>query len=293
MEPMTLEHSVEIILTPQFYTLIREVLDVKFSYQAKQISASLFDDYIGNSTDYQYHVYKCNEEWCFFAYNIKEIDYFLESKGIEKHRVSKIYFAQQLDDVLKEPIQLSSKNILQSIEGTVTIIPIRLMESNIYYKPLNLSELKLNSGVTMGASLNSFISLKETIMLSSIFFIFGIVFITEGNRIKSSIESEDKQLTELFNENNSYIDSTVRRTVLNKYKKIENTERMKRQSMKEVSKLLSSKSQLMTLTIQKNKILATIKTSNVNISKQVDRNAKAKKFKSINNGLNVKVEKQL
>ena len=293
MEQMSLENSVEIILTPQFYTFIRENLDVKFAYQAKQIAASLFDDYLDPSGDHQYHVNKCDGEWCFFAYNIEEIDLFLASKGIEKHRVSKIYFAQQLLDELEKPIQLSEKNSLQSIDGTVTMIPSRLLDSDTEFQELDFSNIKLNSGITMGASLNSFISLKETIILSSLFFILGAIFISEGSRIKSSIEKEDTVLTELFNENTNYTNSAVRQSVLEKYKTIDKEEHAKRQSIKEISKLLSSKSQLLNLTIDKNKITATIKTTDSAIAKQVNSHAKAKKFKSINNGLNVKVEKQL
>jgi len=293
MEQMSLENSVEIILTPQFYTFIRENLDVKFSYQAKQIAASLFDDYLDPNMEHQYHVNKCDGEWCFFAYNIEEIDQFLASKGIEKHRVSKIYFAQQLVDELEKPIQLSEKNSLQSIDGTVTMIPNRLLNSDTEFQELNFSNIKLNSGITMGASLNSFISLKETIILSSLFFILGAIFISEGSRIKSSIEKEDAVLTELFNENTSYTNSAVRQSVLEKYKKIDKEEHAKRQSIKEISKLLSSKSQLLNLNIDKNKITATIKTTNSSILKQVSSHAKTKKFKSINDGLNVKVEKQL
>ena len=293
MEPVTLEHSVEIILTPQFYTFIREDLDVKFTYQAKQIAASLFDDYIDSSINYQYHVNKCNEQWCFFAYNIEEIDQFLESIGIEKHRVSKIYFAQQLNDELEEPIYLSEKNILQTIDGIVTLIPTRLMEANSDYKPLNLSEIKLNSGITMGASLDSFISLKETIILGSLFFILGTIFITEGNRIKSSIYSENQKLNELLDKNPKYTSSLLRKSILEKYSPIDKKERKKRQSIKEISKFLSTKSQLQSLTIEKNMIVATIQTSDSTISKQVMTHAKAKKFRSTSNGLDIKVEKKL
>ena len=293
MENVTLEHSVEIILTPQFYTFIREDLDVKFTYQAKQIAASLFDDYLDNTIDYQYHVNKCNDKWCFFAYNIEEIDQFLESKGIEKYRVSKIYFAQQLNEEVKEPISLSENNVLQTIDGIVTIIPTRLMEENAYFKPMNLSELKLNSGITMGASLDSFISLKETIILSSLFILLGTTFIVEGNRIKSSLFTENQKLTELLDENPKYTSSMLRKSVLDKYAPIDKIEREKRQSLKEISKLLSSKSQLQSLNIQKDNIVASIQTSDSTISKQVVTHSKAKNFKSTNNGLVVKVEKKL
>ena len=249
MEPVSLEHSVEIILTPEFYTFIREELHINFAYQAKQISESLFDDYLDTSKEYQYHVTKAENTWCFYAYNIEEIEDFIESIGLEKHRITKIYFAQELNSQLEEPIQLSEQTILQTLNETVTLIPTRLMDPNVYFKPLNLTEVKLNSGVSMGASHNSLISLKETIFLSSIFFMLGTIFIFEGNRIKSSISKDDTQLIQLLDDNPTYGSTMIRENILEKYQPIDKSERAKRQSIKEISKLLSAKSELSILSI--------------------------------------------
>jgi len=295
MKPITeSKNSIDIILTPQFYTFIREELDVSFGYQAKQIAGALFDDYLDHKNEYQYHVYKCNNEWCFFAYNINEIDLFLESIGIEKHRVSKIYFAQQLEDELKSPILLSEKSVLQSIDSTVTLIPIELMDPTVEYKSLNLGALKIKGGgATMGSSLNSFVSFKETIILSTLFLILGGIFIVEGNRIKASIADDDAKLTALLDDNPKYTSSMSRTSILEKYEPIDRVERAKRQAIKDISKLLSNKSQLKRLTIAKNRISVTIQTQNKNISKQVKNHAKAKSFKASGNSLDVKVEKRL
>jgi len=292
MEPVSLEHSVEIILTPEFYTLIREELDIKFAYQAKQIAESLFDDYL-DSKEYQYHVTKGEGAWYFYAYNIEEIENFIESIGIEKYRVSKIYFAQELKNELEDPIQLSETTILQSIEGIVTLIPSRLMNQHASFKTLNLKTVKLNAGISMGASYASLVSLKETILLSSIFIILGTVFIFEGNRIKSSISNENTQLTQLLDDNPSYGSNMIRENILEKYQPIDKTERAKRQSMQDISKLLSANSELTTLNIEKSIIKTSIKISNTSISKQVIQSAKAKSFKSTSNGENIILEKSL
>lgn len=293
MKPVTLENSVDIILTPQFYTFLREDLDLNFSYQAKQIAPSIFDDYVDSSIEYKYHVYKCDNQWCFFAYNIEEIDRFLESIGIEKHRVSKIYFAQQIHDELEEPILLSEKTVLQTIDDVVTVIPKRIMGRELEYNTLKLDTLKLKGGVTMGASLNSFVSLKETIVLSSLLFILGAVFLVEGNRIRASIATEDAHLTELLDENPKYASSMLRKSILDKYQPIDTNERLKRQSIKEISKLLSAKSQLKSLSVNEKSIKATITTANASINKQVKEHATAKKFKTSGAGLDLEVEKTL
>ena len=293
MEPIKLENSVEIILTPQFYTFLREELDIKFAYQAKQIAGSLFDDYIDTSLENQYHVYKCGDLWCFFAYNIKEIDLFLESVGIEKHRVSKIYFAQEFANELSRPLSLSGDYALQSVDGIVTMIPKRFLGDELEYLTLNTDKLKLKNGVTMGASLNSFVSLKETIILGSLLTLLGTSFIVEGNRIKSSIANEDAKLTTLIDENPKYGSSLLRDSILNKYKPIDTTERAKRQTMKDISRLLSSKSQLKELNINEKSISAVIDTQSPSISKQVSEHAKVKKMKVTRTGLTLKLEVEL
>ena len=293
MEPVKLENSVDIILTPQFYTFLREELEIKFVYQAKQIAASLFDDYMDATVDYQYHVYKCDNSWCFFAYNIEEIDSFLESKGIEKHRVAKIYFAQELKDELTKPMLLSGNHAMQSVDDVVTMLPKRFLAEDIEYVTLDTEKIKLKNGVTMGASLNSFVSLKETIVLGSLLALLGTSFIVEGNRIKSSMANEDAKLTTLIDENPKYGNSMLRQSILDKYKPIDTTERAKRQAMKEISKLLSAKSQLKELSIDKNSISANIATQDKTISKQVSDHAKIKKMKVTATGLDLKVEVKL
>ena len=290
---ISLENSIDIILTPQFYTFIREELDVKFSYQAKQIAGSLFDDYLDHSKEYQYHVYKCDNLWCFFAYNIEEIDVFLESVGIEKHRVSKIYFAQQLIDELKSPILLDEKSVLQNIDNVVTLVPLQIMDTSVEYNSLDMNSFKLKGGITMGSSLNSYVSLKDTVLLSSIFCILGAISIFEGDRIKNSIYKDNAKLTELLDENPRYTSSLARESILAKYAPIDKKERAKRQAIKDISKLLSNKSQLKTLSIDKNKIQAMIKIENKSSSRQIKEHAFSKKFKFSASALDVKVEKRL
>jgi hypothetical protein len=290
---ISLENSIDIILTPQFYTFIREELDLKFSYQAKQIAGSLFDDYLDQKHEYQYHAYKYDNYWCFFAYNINEIDLFLESVGIEKHRVSKIYFAQQLINNLQNPILLDENNVLQDIDGIVTLVPLQIMNPAVEYNSLDISSFKLKNGVTMGSSLNSYVSLKETVILSSIFCILGGISIFEGERIKNSIAKDNAKLTELLDENPRYTSSLARESILSKYAPIDKKERAKRQAIKDVSKLLSNKSHLKTLTINKDTIQAKITTENKTISKQIQEHARKKEFKVSPSSLDVKVEKTL
>jgi hypothetical protein len=156
-----------------------------------------------------------------------------------------------------------------------------------------MNSFKLKGGVTMGSSLNSYISLKETVLLSSIFCILGGISIFEGTRIKSCISKDNAKLTELLDENPRYTSSLARESILTKYTPIDKKERAKRQAIKDISKFLSNKSQLKLLTIEKDKIQAKITTSNRNITQQIKEHALNKKFKFSGSSLDVKVEKTL
>lgn len=293
MDSVSLKHNIEIILTPAFYTFMREELDVRFAYQAKQIAQSLFDDYLDPSKEYQYHVSKNDGAWYFYAYDIEEIESFLESKGIEKHRVSKIYFAQELSEALTQAIQIDRQIALQTIDGVVTMVPLNLMQSDIEFQTLKLDNLKLNNGVSMGASHTSLVSLKETILLSSLFLILGGTFIMEGYRIQSSTADDERELMSLLDDNPTYGSSMIRESILEKYQPIDKLERQKRQSIKDISKLLSSKSELKALHIEKAKITADISTSDGNIVKQIQKSAKETNLKTTIIGNSVKVERSL
>ena len=56
MKEHSLSHSVNIMLTPQFYTLKKEKLPVRYLYQAKKIAPSLFDGLVEDIQKYDYLV---------------------------------------------------------------------------------------------------------------------------------------------------------------------------------------------------------------------------------------------
>jgi len=123
MPQQMLDTTVNIMLPPQFYTLKKEALPVKYQFQVKKIAPSLFEGLVEKKDEYEYFVYKEDEEWVFIAYNPKEIHDFLESKGILAEQVAKLFFAQQMSHTLKYPVLLGDKNALLSIAGEVVVIP--------------------------------------------------------------------------------------------------------------------------------------------------------------------------
>ena len=292
MQDINTIDSVDIVLTPQFYTFLREELGVKFSYQAKQIAPSLFDDYLDKEEEYQFHVYRCKEDWCFFAYSVDEIISFLETKGLKAHQINKIFFAQELASHIENAIELSPNSAMHSIDDTVTLLPKRLISSDYEYSHLDIDSLSLKNGIALGSSYNSIVPLKETIIITSLLVILGVIFFIEGGRYSGSMENLVSKKDKLLEKNSKLSSNRVRKSILEKYVPIDRDERAKRDSMREISKLLFSESRLKELIIEDKKISAKIKVKNSNVIKQIEKQNKSFKLKKEKNSI-VKLERSL
>ena len=294
MENVDTNQNIDIILTPQFYTFIKEELGVKFTYQAKQIAPSLFDDYLDTKQTYQYHVYKCDDKWCFFAYSIDEVTLFLEEKGLKIEQIGKIFFAQDMDSYLEKAIDLGHDSVLQSLDGTVTLLPKRLMSSDYIYNEIDLNKISLQNGIAISSSYDSFIPLKQTILITSLLAILGGIFIVEGNRVKSSIANEKEKLDILVSKNSRLSSNRVRKSILGTYEPIDKRERLKRDTIEEVSKLMTKNISLKNITVDDSKIVVTLKAKNASAIKPLIKKAKAKMFKVKKEANNqIKMEKSI
>jgi len=262
MESISSNKNIDIIITPQFYFFLREELKIKLAYQAKQIAPALFDDYL-DKNNYQYYVYKCDNQWCFFAYNIEEIITFLEDKGIKRHQISKIFFAQELEPYLKEAISLGNKTALKSINEVVTVVPKRLFENEYEYKALNLKDIPLKNSVSISSSYSSLIPLKQTIIITTLLAILGGISIFEGMEIRKSIQPDQEKLEALLDKNPKLSSNRIRKSILAQYEPIDKMERKKRDIIDSISKLLSPTSQLKELVVDDKKVKAIIETNNI------------------------------
>jgi hypothetical protein len=274
---ITIKKNIDIILTPQFYTFLKEELGIKFAYQAKQIAPSLFDDYLDKNKEYQYYVYKCDGVWCFFAYDIEEITSFLEEKGVKKHQIGKIFFAQELEPHLQKAMSLSQNKALMSIDGVVTVIPKKLLDNNYEYQELDLLDnINLNHGVSIGSSYSSLIPLKETIISTILLLILGGIYIFEGINIKESINNDMRKLESLLDKNPKLSSNRIRQSIIQEYVPIDKEERKKRDLIYKISKLLSSSTKLKALLVDDKKIIAVIETKNISNLKRKAQKANLK-----------------
>ena len=294
MEDIEVKDSVDIVLTPQFYTFLREDLEIKFAYQAKNIAPAFFDDYLDAGVEHQYHIYKQGSEWYFFAYSVDEITTFLAEKGLSLSQIDKIYFIQELESTLVEPVKLGERMAMQTLDGTVTLLPQQLLSNRVEYQILNLKKEKFQNGIGLSSSYASLIPLKETAMLSTLLLFLGGLFLFEGHRERSSIESIEMSRTELLDKYPKLSYSLRRNSQLKEYEKIDKKERKKRKALMDVSKIISSSNRLKSLVLDDKSLIVTIKTDSARSMARVKKVAKKKSFKLSNEtSRDISMEKEL
>jgi len=283
--------NIDIILTPQFYIFLEEDLEIKFTYQAKQIAPSLFDDYIEDKEGYQFFVYKHNNMWHFFAFNIEDIFSMLEKKGLRKYQIGKVYFAQELNDKLKQPLELGEKSALVDIDGVATVVPKSILEKDVEYLNLNLNKTPLKHSVSLGSSY-SLISFKHTVALSAILLLLGGTFLMEATRLKSAIESEEAKVEELLDKNPRLSSARIRESILAQYEPIDRLERLKRESISKISKVLRPNIYIEELKLNNQKISALIGSDNFRNLRPLFKNINLKDFKIKKEANSIRVERE-
>ena len=237
MEKQTLDSTVNIMLPPQFYTLKKETLPIKYHFQVKKIAPSLFEGLIEEKEKYEYFVYREGEAWIFIAYNPEEIHTFLESKGIKAEQIGKLFFAQQAGEKFSSPVLLGEKNALISIDDAVVMIPRSAL--NPESKTVTLDEtFTPKQGITLQHSFNSFITAKQALGLSILLVIFALTFFVEGWRYGHASQSMEAEITALLEEHPSLQSQYKRRSIAEKYRAIDSLERKKRDTIKTLSSML-------------------------------------------------------
>jgi len=292
MPKVSISKSIDIILTPQFYTLLIEDLDIKFAYQARQIAPSLFDDYIEDVQGYQFVVYRVDKLWHFIAFNIDEVTSFLEERGLKKYQISKVYFAQELSGLLKDkPLEVGDSYALVNIDGIVTFISKKFLDKDIEYADISLQRVPLKHGVSIGSSY-SLISFKHTVVLSALLLSFGVIYLLEAYRLKGAIAKEQERFEALLDKNPKLSSKRIRESILQKYEPIDKMERAKREALSAVSKVLSDRVYLRDLSLNDAKITATIGSDNKNNIRVISKNKNLKEFKVRREPNSIRVERE-
>ncbi|MBA1421397.1 MAG: hypothetical protein FAF03_11325 [Epsilonproteobacteria bacterium] len=283
--------GVNIMLTPQLYTMKREEIPVKYSYQAKRIAPSLFEGLLEEPEAYKYFVEKEDEAWLFIAYNPEEIKAILEKKGILPEQVSKIYFAQQAVEHFSRPVLLGDKEALVNLGGTMTIIPQIALNADEQSMQIT-RDFTPKKGVAFEGRGKSFISTNEAYTLAAICALFAVIYFVEGSRYGGDGEAQEAQMQTLLENYPSLQSSYTRKSIASKYKAIDTKERKKRDVIKSLSHMIFKGSKLSSLSINDNKFKAEFACKDASVTSKLKELAKKEKFNTskIANSNDLKIE---
>lgn len=234
----------DLVLSPQFYIVTREKIPVKYAFQARKLAPSILDDLLPADDRYEFEVKKDGDSWLFFAYSPREIEEFLKSCcNIPAHKIGKIYFADQLREVLKKlPIGIDNENALTLIDNLATIVPRSMLQSDRYarftpkLRPKNSYSFKHTSSRVKESKIG-----EETILVASLLFLLGLFFFLDGYGYKKAIGKEEVHLEQLYEEYPQLRSKIVRQSIKEKYEKIEKRERSIRELLDSFSQLTSKK----------------------------------------------------
>jgi len=238
MKHVTLSHEVNVMLTPQFYTLKKEALPVRYAYQAKRIAPSLFDGLLEEGKHYDYMVWKEEEEWVFLAYDLEMIRSFLERKGFALEHVSKLFFAQQSVDLLDKPLAVGENTALVSLDHTAVIVPRTALGEEEGALSHFDNSFTPKRGVLLPGAHGSLFDVRQAAVIATVFGLFALMFFVEGWRYSSNVEADEVQIQELLEAYPSLSSKYTRDSIISKYKTLDARERKKREIIKTLSGMI-------------------------------------------------------
>ena len=248
----------DLVLSPQFYVAKKEKLPVKYAFQAKKLAPSILDDLLPADDNYVYDVKKDGDSWLIFAYSPKEIEDFLRRCcNINASRIGKIYFADQLKEILKKvPIGVDEQNALTLVDNYATIVPRNMLQSDKFarftkkLRPKHSYSFKSSTRTTTDTKLS-----KKAIVLASLAALFGLFFFLDGFGYKKALNQEQEKLNALYAAYPALQSDMVRENLKEKYEKKEKRQRAIRDLLDSFSQLTSKKSILYKLDLQKDKLV--------------------------------------
>ncbi|SFV56256.1 hypothetical protein MNB_SV-3-174 [hydrothermal vent metagenome] len=280
MPYQTLETSVNLMLSPQFYTLKREEVPVRYAYQAKAIAPSLFDGLLEIKSGTRYFVSKEENSWLFIAYDIDEIEEFLEKKGIAVDKVDKLFFSEQGIENFDKPIKIGDSEALAVLNGSVVVIPQVALEEESLSQDINHSFTPAK-GVTLEGGKSSIFEKKDAYILAAVFSIFALIFFAEGMRYAQENTTEIKEMEALLQSHPSLKSSYTRESIGSKYRSINKKERKKREVINRLSQMIFKGVTLTTFSIDDKEFHAVFDCKNQKVVKKLQDLARQQKFNAI------------
>ena len=286
--------TINIMLSPQFYTMKREELPVKYLYQAKRLAPSILENLLSEGREHHYHVYKDGDAWVFIAYDPLEIAQFLDTKGIKPEQVAKVFFAQQYAQKFDKPFLLTETELISKIQDTVVVLPTALMNETIRYQMLDES-VNSSDGIPFNFNSSALINQKEAIIIASILTLFTLMFTVEGLRYKGIINTMQEEVGVILEEHPSLQSQYARDNIAKKYRTIDKEERNKRDILKKLSSFITPGAEVVLLSMDSKKFMTEIKFPDEKRLLQVKSLASRSKYKSsrLGNASVLKIEGEL
>jgi hypothetical protein len=279
MKETVIENRTDLLLTPQFYTMRREALPVKYAYQAKRIAHSFFDGLLEKNEYHEYFVYKDEEAWILIAYNPEKIGSFLQSKKITAEKIGKIFFAQQIASQIDTPVALDEKSVMVNIDKIITIVPASALTNG---DRLGIDAIKAPSrGIYLNFGSRSLISRKQMLVISGIFMAFGLLWLVEGRRYSKNNTVYQQQIAQLYKTSPSLKSSYTRENIAGKYRKIDKIERQKRQVVGKVAGVLFKDITLVDFEMEKKRYKAHFSAKDTVSAKKLERMLKNAGFENV------------
>ena len=279
MGPVSSSEAFDIMLSPQFYTLKRESLPVRYHFQAKKLASSILENLLPEEGNYEHYVFKEDDLWTFIAYDPEEISRFLQSRGISPEQVSKLYFAQQVSEKFSTPVLLDENTALSNVQHSATVVPRMLLPEETQYQDFD-ETFKPKSGASFGVGMHSIIGKKEAWTIGAIFLIFALMFFVEGFRYRQVIVTMQEKVSLLLEDYPALQSQYARENIAKKYQKIDREERHKREVLKDLSRLVLPGVEVESLLMGKKLFSATFKCPDEKSVIRVQSLAKEKQYKT-------------
>lgn len=231
----THKEKIDIILSPSFYWMKVEELDIKSRAQVLKIAPSIFEGTIP-AAEYSYFVLKEGTRYTIFAYEDKKILDFLNSHGIDLGRVNRFYFAQTELGHVEHPIKINDSISLVNQDGLVSAIASSYVQNAVNFE--NLAPLALSKhSVPIKRYDNAFLDEKSIFALLIPLFMLVLLYSVDLKMHKSVYTQKEHQISEIYESNNLPSTSFEIESIKKKLMRIDKEQRKLREDIKYILSL--------------------------------------------------------
>lgn len=281
------KEKVDIVLSPTLYWVRFFDIPVKNELKALEVTPTLFEDILDESSHFSYHVQKVGESrYLCFAYNEKEILELISNIKIPITLVNNIYFAQ---NEFKKYNGFSNKSEkFTYINDLLIKVPNKLnLNLSFDYKVEScLKNLVFSDNTVSIKKYSSFLSLKNSYILSSFLIAFICLFVTEIFIKNSYISQNNSKVVELKKINRLPISMIRTEAILKEYRSSSKNQIRIREFISYIAAYKDYSSSMVVENITFNNNIFKMNIKNIdsdNFKSYLNKKAKVLGFKTINN----------